>query len=83
MPTGNNSWNILRLKGRYFAGQYIIHRPFIEFIVLNMDNFETHPCKDAILKKSKSCLDGCMGFIKVFDVEIVNSLTCLFPTGMV
>ncbi|RFN51794.1 oleate-activated transcription factor 1 [Fusarium flagelliforme] len=83
MPTGNNSWNILRLKGRYFAGQYIIHRPFIEFIVLNIDNFETHPCKEAILKKSKSCLDGCMGFIKVFDVETVNSLTCLFPTGMV
>ncbi|RGP66614.1 oleate-activated transcription factor 1 [Fusarium longipes] len=83
LPTGNNSWNILRLKGRYFAGQYIIHRPFIEFIVLNIDNFETHPCKDAVLKKSQSCLDGCMGFIKVFDVEAVNSLTCLFPTGMV
>ena len=83
LPTGNNSWNILRLKGRYYAGQYIIHRPFIEFIVLNIDNFDTHPCKDAILKKSKSCLDGCMGFIKVFDVEVVNSLTCLFPTGMV
>jgi hypothetical protein len=28
-------------------------------------------------------LDGCMGFIKVFDVQTVNSLTCLFPTGMV
>ena len=83
LPTGNNSWNILRLKGRYYAGQYIIHRPFIEFIVLNMDNVDTHPCKDAILKKSKSCLDGCMGFIKVFDVEVVNTLTCLFPTGMV
>ncbi|KAF5232582.1 hypothetical protein FAUST_8614 [Fusarium austroamericanum] len=83
LPTGNNSWNILRLKGRYYAGQYIIHRPFIEFIVLNIDNFETHPSKDAVLKKSKSCLDGCMGFIKVFDVETVNALTCLFPTGMV
>ncbi|CAG1984046.1 unnamed protein product [Fusarium graminearum] len=83
LPTGNNSWNILRLKGRYYAGQYIIHRPFIEFIVLNIDNFETHPSKDAVLKKSKSCLDGCVGFIKVFDVETVNALTCLFPTGMV
>ncbi|GKU06443.1 oleate-activated transcription factor 1 [Fusarium langsethiae] len=83
LPTGNNSWNILRLKGRYYAGQYIIHRPFIEFIVLNIDNFETHPCKDAVLKKCKSCLDGCIGFIKVFDVEKVNALTCLFPTGMV
>ncbi|KAF0639669.1 hypothetical protein FPSE5266_08940 [Fusarium pseudograminearum] len=83
LPTGNNSWNILRLKGRYYAGQYIIHRPFIEFIVLNIDNFETHPSKDVVLKKSKSCLDGCMGFIKVFDVETVNALTCLFPTGMV
>ncbi|KAF4950180.1 hypothetical protein FSARC_13286 [Fusarium sarcochroum] len=83
LPTGNNSWNILRLKGRYYAGQYIIHRPFIEFIVLNIDNFETHPCKEAVLKRSKYCLDGCMGFIKVFDVETANSLTCLFPTGMV
>ncbi|KAF5548622.1 3-oxoacyl-reductase [Fusarium mexicanum] len=69
IPVGNNSWNILRLKGRYYAGQYIIHRPFIEFIVLNIDNFESHPCKDAVLKRSKSCLDGCTGFIKVFDVQ--------------
>ncbi|KAF5230096.1 hypothetical protein FANTH_13978 [Fusarium anthophilum] len=83
IAVGNNSWNILRLKGRYYAGQYIIHRPFIEFIVLNIDNFESHPCKDAVLKRSKSCLDGCTGFIKVFDVQTVNSLTCLFPTGMV
>ncbi|KAF4448693.1 oleate-activated transcription factor 1 [Fusarium austroafricanum] len=83
IPVGNNSWNILRLKGRYYAGQYIIHRPFIEFIVLNIENFESHPCKDAVLKRSKSCLDGCMGFIKVFDVETANSLTCLFPTGLV
>lgn len=83
LSVGNNSWNILRLKGRYYAGQYIIHRPFIEFIVLNINNFESHPCKGAVLKRSKSCLDGCMGFIKVFDVEPVNSLTCLFPTGMV
>jgi hypothetical protein len=83
IPVGNNSWNILRLKGRYYAGQYIIHRPFIEFIVLNIDNFESHPCKEAVLKRSKSCLDGCSGFIKVFDVQTVNSLTCLFPTGMV
>ncbi|SPJ77027.1 related to 3-oxoacyl-[acyl-carrier-protein] reductase [Fusarium torulosum] len=83
IPTGNNSWNVLRLKGRYYAGQYIIHRPFIEFIVLNIDNFEHHPQKEAVLKRSKSCLDGCTGFIKVFDVETANSLTCLFPTGMV
>ncbi|KAF5593394.1 3-oxoacyl-reductase [Fusarium subglutinans] len=64
IPIGNNSWNILRIKGRYYAGQYIIHRPFIEFIVLNIDNFESHPCKDAVLKRSRSCLDGCTGFIK-------------------
>ncbi|KAF5573403.1 3-oxoacyl-reductase [Fusarium pseudoanthophilum] len=83
IPVGNNSWNILRLKGRYYAGQYIIHRPFIEFIVLNIDNFESHPCKEAVLRRSKSCLDGCTGFIKVFDVQTVNSLTSLFPTGMV
>ncbi|KAG9499446.1 hypothetical protein J7337_007902 [Fusarium musae] len=69
IPVGNNSWNILRLKGRYYAGQYIIHRPFIEFIVLNINNFESHPCKEAVLKRSKSCLDGCSGFIKVFDVQ--------------
>ncbi|WZH48340.1 Zn2-C6 fungal-type domain-containing protein [Fusarium acuminatum] len=83
IPTGNNSWNVLRLKGRYYAGQYIIHRPFIEFIILNIDNFEYHPHKEAVLKRSKTCLDGCAGFIKVFDVETANSLTCLFPTGMV
>ncbi|KPA38979.1 oleate-activated transcription factor 1 [Fusarium langsethiae] len=80
--TGNNSWNVLRLKGRYYAGQYIIHRPFIEFIVLNIDNFECHPHKEAVLKRSKTCLDGCAGFIKVFDVETANSLTCLFLAGM-
>lgn len=83
LPLGNKPWNILRLKGRYYAGQYIIHRPFVEYALLNMENFDTHPCKDAILKRFKMCLDGCLGFIRVFDTEPVNSLTCLFPTGMV
>lgn len=83
MPLGNNPWNILRLKGRYYAGQYIIHRPFIEYALLNVDRFDTHPHKDAILSKSATCFNGCMGFIRVFDSEPANSISCLFATGMV
>lgn len=83
MPRGNNPWNILRLKGRYYAGQYIIHRPFIEYALLNADRFDTHPHKAAILANCATCLQGCMGFIRVFDAEPANSITCLFATGMV
>lgn len=83
MPRGNNPWNILRLKGRYYAGQYIIHRPFIEYALLNADRFETHPHKAAILSNCGTCLHGCMGFIRVFDAEPANSISCLFATGMV
>ncbi|KAL0936764.1 C6 finger domain-containing protein [Colletotrichum truncatum] len=80
---GNNPWNVLRLKGRYYAGQYIIHRPFIEYVLLNMAHFETHPCKEAILDRCRLCLEGCRGFINVFDIDPANSITCLFASGMV
>lgn len=79
----NNPWNVVRLKGRYYAGQYIIHRPFVEYVLLNLAHFDTHPSKAAVLERSRLCLDGCRGFIKVFDVEPINSITCLFATGMV
>lgn len=82
-PRGNNAWNILRLKGRYHAGQYIIHRPFVEYAVLNADRFGAHPSHDQILNGCRMCFQGCMGFIRVFDTEPANSITCLFATGMV
>ncbi|KAF6811084.1 C6 finger domain-containing protein [Colletotrichum musicola] len=80
---GNNPWNVLRLKGRYYAGQYIIHRPFLEYVLLNVAHFETHPCKEAILDRCRMCLEGCRGFIDVFDIDPANSVTCLFAGGMV
>ncbi|KAI0593205.1 hypothetical protein F4775DRAFT_586993 [Biscogniauxia sp. FL1348] len=80
---GNNPWNVIRLKGRYYAGQYIIHRPFVEYVLLNLQRFESHPCRAAVLDKCSLCLEGCRGFVKVFDTELVNSITCLFGTGMV
>lgn len=82
-PRGNNVWNILRLKGRYYAGQYIIHRPFVEYAVLNADSFGVHPKREQILNGCRMCFQGCMGFIRVFDTEPANSITCLFATGMV
>lgn len=82
LPRGNNPWNILRLKGRYYAGQYIIHRPFVEYALLNESRFEAHPCKNRILDGCKMCFDGCMGFIRVFDTDPANSITCLFAGGM-
>lgn len=81
-PRGNNIWNILRLKGRYYAGQYIIHRPFVEYVLLNADTFNTDLHRDQILDCCRMCLDGCMGFIRVFDSDSANSLTCLFASGM-
>ncbi|KAI5919434.1 hypothetical protein F4810DRAFT_687413 [Camillea tinctor] len=79
---GNNPWNVLRLKGRYYAGQYLIHRPFVEYVLLNLQRFESHPCRAAVLDKCGLCLEGCRGFVRVFDSELVNSITCLFGTGM-
>lgn len=81
-PT-NNPWNVLRIQGRYHAGKYIIFRPFIEYVCLNLSHFDTHPSRVVILEKCRLCLEGCQGFIKVFDTEPANSITCLFATGMV
>ncbi|KAI9147196.1 oleate-activated transcription factor 1 [Paramyrothecium foliicola] len=83
MPRGNDPWNILRLQGRYYAGQYIIHRPFVEYALLNASIFNTHPCKAPILECCRVCFSGCIGFIRVFDADPANSITCLFATGMV
>jgi hypothetical protein len=83
LPRGNNPWNILRLQGRYYAGQYIIHRPFVEYALLNASTFSTHPCNAPILSGCRRCFEGCMGFLGVFNVETANSITCLFATGMV
>lgn len=80
---GNHAWNIVRLQGRYYAGQYIVHRPFIEYVLLNVGHFHTHPCKEAILERCRMCLEGCKGFISVFDANPVNRITCLFASGMV
>jgi hypothetical protein len=78
----NNPWNVLRLKGRYEAAKHIIHRPFFDYVLLNMDHVQTHPNRDVILQKCGLCLQGCRGFISVFNVETLNSVTCLFATGM-
>lgn len=80
---GNNPWNVLRLEGRYYAGQYIIHRPFIEYVLLNVEHFPTHPCREAILQRCRQCLQGCRGFINVFDKDTANSVTGLFAAGIV
>jgi hypothetical protein len=80
---GNYPWNVVRLKGRYFAGQYIIHRPFVEYVLLHMDTIESHPQRGEILDRCRACLEGCGGFIRVFDVEPANNITCLFACGMV
>ena len=79
----NNPWNVRRLEGRFYAGQYIIHRPFLEYVLLNIDHFQTHPCREAILERGRLCLQGCSGFISVFDINPANSITCLFASGMV
>ncbi|KAH7018460.1 uncharacterized protein B0I36DRAFT_368479 [Microdochium trichocladiopsis] len=80
---GNNPWNVIRLKGRYYAGQYIIHRPFMEFVLRNLETVNSHPSREAMLEKCRLCFDGCAGFIWVFDVDPANSVTCLFASGMV
>ncbi|KAH7140067.1 hypothetical protein B0J13DRAFT_478509 [Dactylonectria estremocensis] len=82
IPSQNRPWNVIRLRGRYYAGQYIIHRPFVEFALLNISNFDSHPCKADILKKAKMCLDGCQGFVELFGTQPANSITSLFATGM-
>lgn len=79
---GNDPWNILRLQGRYYASQHIIHRPFVDYVLMNMDHIQTHPDLDIILQKCALCLEGCKGFISVFNINEGNSITCLFATGM-
>ncbi|VUC29282.1 unnamed protein product, partial [Clonostachys rosea] len=83
LPRGNNPWNIVRLKGRYYAGQYIIHRPFVEYALLNTERLESHPAKHSILNGCMMCIEGCAGFIRVFNVDPANSITGLFAGGMV
>ncbi|RBQ97113.1 hypothetical protein VDGD_10496 [Verticillium dahliae] len=80
---GNNPRNVLRLEGRYDAGQYIIHRPFIEYVLLNVGYFATHPCREAVLERCRLCLLGCQVFIHVFDVDPTNSVTGPSVAGMV
>ncbi|KAH7166562.1 hypothetical protein EDB81DRAFT_782439 [Dactylonectria macrodidyma] len=82
IPSQNKPWNVIRLRGRYYAGQYIIHRPFVEFALLNIANFDSHPCKADVLKKARMCLDGCQGFVELFGNQPANSITSLFATGM-
>lgn len=79
---GNNPWNVTRLEGRRHAAQHIIHRPFFDYVLLNMAHVPSHPDRDLILEKCALCLEGCAGFFDVFDVEEVNSTTSLFATGM-
>lgn len=78
----HHSWNIARLKGRHCAGNYVIHRPFIEYVLLNPVQFDIHPSKLDILEKCRMCLEGCHGFIKIFSIEPANCTTNLFSTGM-
>lgn len=79
---GNDPWNILRLQGRYYASQHIIHRPFVDYVLMNMDHIQTHPDLEVILQKCALCLEGCKGFICVFNINEANSITSLFATGM-
>jgi hypothetical protein len=82
IAVANASWNVLRLRGRYYACQHIIHRPLIEYVLENQATFHAEPDRDVILAKCRLCLLGCIGFIDVFDVERVNGVTCLFATGL-
>ncbi|KAF3349350.1 Dihydroxy-acid dehydratase [Verticillium dahliae VDG2] len=62
---------------------YIIHRPFIEYVLLNVGHFATHPCREAVLERCQLCLLGCQVFIHVFDVDPTNSVTGPSAAGMV
>lgn len=80
---GNNPWNVTRLKGRFYAAQYIIHRPFIELVLLTDRKHDENAFNQAILENCRACLEGCMGFVGVFDLDQLNSVTCLFSAGIV
>jgi len=78
----NHDWNATRLAGRFHAGLYVIHRPFIEFVLVNPSQYEAHPLRAELLDKCRLCLAGCAGFIKVFFTSQANCATNLFATGM-
>jgi len=78
----NHLWNVARLRGRYFAGLYIINRPLFEYVLLNQQLIDTHTSKTAILNSCRECLAGCSSFIETFFSEPLNCLTNLFATGM-
>ncbi|KAE9368400.1 hypothetical protein N431DRAFT_347452, partial [Stipitochalara longipes BDJ] len=78
----SHPWNVVRLKGRYWAGQYVIHRPFVEYVLLNPAQFSSNPLKDEMLEHCKTCIGGCYGFVKVFANEQAICTTNLFATGM-
>jgi hypothetical protein len=78
----SHPWNVVRLKGRYYAGQYVIHRPFVEYVLLNPGQFSNNPLKNDMLEKCKTCIGGCCGFVKVFTNKQANCTTNLFATGM-
>ena len=78
----NHLWNVARLRGRYFAGLYIINRPLLENVLLNPHLIDLHPSKTAVLDSCRECLFGCSGFVKTFFTEPANCLTNLFATGM-
>ena len=54
----SHPWNVVRLKGRYWAGQYVIHRPFVEYVLLNPAQFSSNPLKDEMLERCKTCING-------------------------
>lgn len=78
----SHPWNVVRLKGRYWAGQYVIHHPFVEYVLLNPAQFSSNPLKNDMLEHCKTCIGGCYGFVKVFADERAIRTTSLFATGM-
>lgn len=78
----NHRWNVARLRGRYFAGQYVIHRPFVEAVLYKPQEIENHPKSAELLEKCRLCIEGCSGFVRIFSTEPAYSTTNLFATGM-
>ncbi|RDW63609.1 hypothetical protein BP6252_11154 [Coleophoma cylindrospora] len=78
----NHTWNVTRLRGRYFAGLYIIHRPIFEFAIRHPEQTSQHPAAAEIFESCRSCILGCSGFIELMFEQSANRLTGLFATGM-
>ena len=78
----NHDWNVSRLRGRYFAGLYVIHRPFVEYALLNPEHLDHNPLYQEIIEKCTLCFNGCQGFIETFHSPPANPMTNLFATGM-